>query len=207
MVQNIAERAQRRRDLKGELGGLGGQVATEVIFEHISPGREPVIVYSTLNGEPIPVPAYMIDPVMMKTLPGGRPMFVAKKEEAPEFKLGTVKCFLHPESPERASGVLAEIGLAGKTCPAEHLASMHSKRVHGLHRHKQEWMAHQEFIADQKTEAHEARQERTLQATLAIAGKAAAPAAEEPVAEGQCDICGKTGFKNLGAHKRGAHQA
>lgn len=207
MVQDIAERAERRRDLKGQLGNLGGLVQSEVIFEHISPGREPVTVYSTQNGEPIPVPAYMIDPVMAKTLPGGKPMFVAKKEDAPEFILGTVKCFLHPESPERA--ILGQIGLSGKTCPAAHLASPHSKRVHGEKRHKQEWAAYQEFVKEEKEAATEARQEKMLQAALGSASKAVpsqgapveAPRPEEEDKNPTCNSCGEAIEGALAAHQ------
>ena len=135
----------------------------------------------------------------------GEYMFTDNPKEAPEYRKGTIKCFLHADSSERATGVLAEIGLAGKTCPAQSLASVHSKRIHGERRHGREWAAYKEYLDDRKEEKAIARQEEQLAATLAIAEKTAPPSVSSPTPPGECDICGKTGFKNVGAHKRGAH--
>jgi hypothetical protein len=139
--------------------------------------------------------------------------FVSDAKNAPEYKLGIIKCFLHKDSPERP--VLELVGLGSATCPKATLASLHSKRQHGLHRHKQEWAAWQEHVEGKKEERREERANQQLEATLVLAGKAAEPveasrlaADSAPVsvlAKGECDICGKTGFKNVGAHKRGAH--
>jgi hypothetical protein len=197
MANEIAERAEKRRDLKSQIAGLTAEDAGEIVFLHISPGREPVTIYRKTTGEPVQVPAYMVDNVMEKA-EDGQPMFVSRKEDAPEFKLGTFKCFLHPDSPDRA--ILNEIGLMGTRCPANHLASLHSKREHGRRRHKAEWAAYQEYLDDAKEQKGQERQEKQLQATLALAGRAA----EAP--KGECDICGRSGFKNVGAHKRGAHK-
>ena len=213
-MAEVAERAERIRDLKGQIAGLGADVQTEILFQQISPGREPITIYSVLNGEPIQVPRYMVGGVMEKRLPDGRFMFVSRQEEAPEYKLGTIKCFLHPESPEQA--ILEEIGLSTTSCPAAHLTNQHSKRIHAQHRHKQEWAAYTQYKEDKKEEANLARQERQLEATLAIARAAGQQAAEPQVLSnpgpppkarrGVCDICGKEGLKNVSSHKRGAHR-
>ena len=202
-MPGVAERERKTRDLRSQVAELGSKLDDEIVFQHIRTRRGLVTLYATLDGEPIPVPEYMVASVMAKTLPDGRYMFTDNRDEVPEYRHGTVKCFLHAESPERASGVLDEIGLAGKTCPAGQLSSTHSKRMHGQHRHKQEWAAYQEYLNEQKEAKQIARQEKQLEATLAIARGSST--AEQPV--GVCDICGKDGFKNVGAHRRGAHQA
>jgi hypothetical protein len=195
-----AATAERVRDLKSQIAGLSAEEVGEILFLEISPGREPVIVYSAENGAPTPVPSYRINEVMSLTDKDGNHRFVAEAKNAPKHKLGSVKCFLHAGSPERP--ILEKIGLGGVFCPAEHLASEHSKRIHGLHRHKQEFAALQEHEENRKEEAREARQDSQLEATLALAGNGQRPPRST---KGECDICGKTGFKNVGAHKRGAH--
>ncbi|KKL57774.1 hypothetical protein LCGC14_2232040 [marine sediment metagenome] len=166
-----------------------------------SPGRAPVTVYSIEDGRPVAVPAYMLGPVMTKTLEDGRFMFVSRAEDAPEYKLGTVKCFLNPDSPMRE--IVEAVGLGAIKCLKVTLRSEHSKRMHGQHRHKQEWAAVQEYLEDRKEEKREARQDEQLEATLSIARGGQTAVA---VPKGECDICGKTGLKRVGAHKRGAHR-
>jgi hypothetical protein len=141
----------------------------------------------------------MLGAAMQLTNEDGTFRFVALAKDAPEYKLGTIKCFLHPDSPERP--ILELVGLGSATCPKATLASLHSKRQHGLHLHKQEWAAYQEFVESEKEAKREKRLDEQLEATLSIAR--GSPPEELP--KGECDICGKTGFKNVGAHKRGAH--
>ncbi len=166
-TKDKGEQAERLRDLRGQVSGLEGQNVGEVVFQEISPGRQPVTIYSVENGEPVSVPAYMLNAVMEKQLDDGRFRFVGKKEDAPEYKLGTVKCFLHPESPERK--ILTEIGMSTISCPAAHLANQHSKRIHAQHRHKQEWAAYHEYKGEQETKKYNERQDKQLEATLEIA--------------------------------------
>jgi hypothetical protein len=202
MPQEKAVKAERMRDLRSQVTELGSEDMPEILFQVISPGREPVTVYSTKDGSPTPVPAYMIDEVMTLTDPeNGTYRFVADKKDAPEYRPGTVKCFLHPDSPERP--ILEMVGLAAASCPNATLASLHSKRQHGLHRHKQEWAAYQEFVENKKEAKREQRLDEQLEATLVIARGGQAAVATP---KGECDICGKTGFKNVGAHQRGAHK-
>ena len=215
-MPGTAEKERKVRDLRSQIAELEPGRMDGVVFEHIRTGRELVTIYSMTDGEPIPIPQYMVGAALMKTT-DGRYMFTDNPDEAPEYRQGKVKCFMHAESSERASGVLDEIGLAGKVCPAGKLGSVHSKRIHGERRHGREWAAYQEYLDNEKEAKAVARQEQQLEATLALAGKAARPdvvetpefrdAVETPTvaAPGECDICGKTGFKNVGAHKRGAH--
>ena len=207
MVNEVAERAEKRRDLKNELDALGRQAESDIVFMHISPGREPVTIYRAKTGEPVEVPTYMVRAVMEKQ-EDGKPMFVARKGDAPEYKLGTIKCFLHADSPERP--ILEEIGLSGVTCPAAHLASQHARRQHGLHRHKQEWAAYQEFMEDKKEEKREGRLDKQLEATLAVAERAGGQAAPietpDPAQEDKgtgpiCNSCGEAIKGKLADHQ------
>ncbi len=201
MADVKAVQAERVRDLTGQLGGIGKQEMPEILFQEISPGREPVTVYSVEDGRPVDVPAYMLGAVMTKTLDDGRFMFVAEKENAPEYKLGTVLCFLHPDSPMRE--VVEAVGLGAIKCRKATLASDHSKRLHGQHRHKQEWSAVQEYLEDKKEEKREARQDKQLEATLSIARGG------QTVELVKCSVegCKYEGTKRqLSGHKMGAHK-
>ena len=207
MADAKAAQAERVRDLTGQLKGIGQQEMPGILFQEISPGREPVVIYSVEDGRPVPVPAYMLGAVMTKTLEDGRFMFVSDAKDAPEYKLGDVKCFLNPDSPMR--GMVEAVGLGAMTCRKATLSSEHSRRIHGQHRHKQEWAAVKEYIEDQKEAKREARQDEQLTATLAIAGRAPEQRVHAVVIDnpkGECDICGKKGFKRIKAHKSMAHR-
>jgi hypothetical protein len=188
------------------LDGLGGSLAGEVVFQHIRTGRNPVTIYSMQDGEPIPIPEYMVRGALSKTLPDGGRMFTDNPDEAPKYRWGKVKCFLHADSAERASGILREIGLEAKLCPAGKLASAYAKRMHGQHRHSKEWEAYQEYVGEQKEKEQNERQERQLAATLRLAGGSQAVATEVA----SCDVDGCAGFEGTAnqvrGHKLGAHK-
>lgn len=200
-----ATRAEDARDLRRQVAGLEQQDQGEIIFRETSPERRKVTVYNMANGEPVQIPAYMVDAVLRKLQENGEPMFTARKERAPEYRLGTTLCFLHEESAERT--VLQDIGLTGTTCRKKTLANAHAKRMHALHRHPEEWAAYQEHVEEQKERVAIERQERQLEATLALARGAVSPQedARQEDARGVCDECGRSGFKNVSSHKRGAH--
>lgn len=194
MVQNVAEREQRIIDLKKQLTELEGQDQAEVVFQSVrSPGREPITLWNLQTGERIVVPRY----VARAALKTGR--FSTREEDAPPYKIGNVKCFLAADSPERP--VLQEIGLGDKFCPADKLQNLYARRMHGMKKHRQEWAALQEHVEAQKQATQEARANAQLEATLALAGKAA------QVEEVQCDLCDYTGTKNqVRGHRMGAHK-
>lgn len=186
MVQDTGRRAEVVRDLKGQIAELGSVGAEEVVFIDVSPGRQRVALYSMETGEPISIPAYMVEGVMQRRLPGGGFAFTSDPAKAPEYKLGDVKCFLHPESPDRH--ILQEIGLGYKFCPAAHLPNEYEKQAHARGRHRKEWAAYQHHLDGQKQQRQEERQERQVEATLAMAraagGGVATPApVEQPVVE------------------------
>ncbi len=211
-----AERVATIRDIEREAARLAGEDAPkEIIFKDISPGRVKVPLWRIKDGREIRVPKYMLANVLSKRdRMTGEFIFAGKKSDAAEYKPGTVLCFMHANSPEQV--ILSEIGLSASHCPADHLRNNHSKRMHAKHRHKQEWEAFEEYLDDQKEAEAVARQERQLDATLALAGKAAAK--DEDAVNGfdtkahaliACDQCGKEckGNAGLSAHVRGAHGA
>ena len=150
-AEDIARNAEKTRDLKQEVEGLATEALPGVIFIEISEGRTPVTIYSTEDGRPVTIPENMVPAVMEKRREDGQYRFVADPAKAPEYKLGTVKCFLHPDAPERAT--IVEAGLANKSCRKDTLGSDHSKILHAEHRHKQEWVAYQRFVGGRKEEA------------------------------------------------------
>ena len=202
MVQDVAKRAEAVRDLRGQIAELSQADAAEIMFIDASPQRRKVTIYSMLNGEPIAVPVYMVDTLMQQTLPAGGFAFTSDPDKAPVYKLGDVKCFLHPDSPDRP--ILREIGMGGAFCPAPHLANEHEKRMHALHKHRKQWEAYQEYLEDEKRKKTEDRQDRQLEATLEIA-RAAAGSPQQVHADSSsettvavveagavaCEVCGR----------------
>lgn len=171
MTNAPAERVQDIRDLRDQITGLQREDEQEMVFRDTSPRRSLVRIWSMQNGEEISIARKLLENTLRKTLPDGRYAFTARKEEAPVYRKGTLKCFLHPESPERE--ILNEIGLSGITCPAASIANAHSKRIHAQHRHKQEWEAFSDYLASQEREEDREQRRMQLDATLAIAGQAA----------------------------------
>lgn len=172
---NEAQRAQQARDLLGQVSELKGDPdEKEIIFKETSPQRKKVPIYSMRDGEKLMIPRAIMTATLAKIdRDTGKFAFTAFQEEAPTFKLGEVKCFLHPDSPDRL--LLDDMGMVGKTCPAAHLANQYSKRQHAIHRHKSEWAMYQEFLNDAKEERYNQRQDQQLAATLAIAEAAGKP--------------------------------
>ena len=214
-----AEQAQQIRDLKRQVSGIGTEEMTGVEFTMISPGHDLVTIYAVEDGRPLDVPVYRLEQAMAKTLDDGVTfMFVAEAKNAPEYKMGTIVCFLHVDSPERL--IIEEIGLGAIKCRKHTLPSQSAWRLHGMHRHKQEWVAYQEFIEERKEKKREDRQDKQLEATLSIADRGQPPAVpfagdinnpnnlghSGSATKGLCDICGKTGLKRVSAHKSMVHK-
>ena len=218
----MAEPTVVERDLRPQVSGLGG-LEKEVLFQHIRTGQNPVTIYAMADGEKIEIPEHLLASAMQKKDAEGNWMFTQKAEEAPTYVGGTVKCFLHADSPERASGVLDKIGLAGKRCPKDNLASEHSKRIHAATRHSKEQEALQDYLDREEKQEDRDAQRKQLDATLDLArgvsGSAAVEADAAPAEQattvlnaiedqlpscGQCDFIAKSNA-GLSAHVRGAH--
>jgi hypothetical protein len=200
----MTEATITERDLRPQASGLGG-LEKEVLFQHIRTGQSPVTIWAMADGEELEVPEHIVASAMQKKDAEGNWMFTMKKGEAPPYVGGTVLCFLHADSPERESGVLDKIGLAGKRCPKGNLASEHSKRIHAATRHHKEQEAHQYYLDREEKQEDRDAQRGQLAATLALAGKATGQV--EPVS---CSVegCDYEGTKRqLAGHRMGAHKS
>lgn len=171
-MQEVVERAQQRRDLRAQLDGIAREDESEIVFKETSPARRMHTIYSMVNGEPISIPRALVDRTLQKRQPNGQFMFTGRKEEAPEYKLGAVKCFLHPESPYRLSGALDEAGIGGFSCDSAHLASKYAMEEVAKTKHRKQWAALESYLMEQKADEQDARQQAQLEATLALAGQA-----------------------------------
>lgn len=178
MTNAPAERAEDVRDLRRQITGLEREESQDMVFRDTSPRRQMVTIYSVIDGEPISINRKRLEAVMAKKLDDGRDAFVGRSQGVPTYRKGTIKCFLHPESPERP--ILNEIGLSGISCPAAQLANPHSKRIHAQHRHKQEWEAYMDYLNSQERDEDREQRRMQLEATLAIAERAGGPVSEAP---------------------------
>jgi len=175
---------QRARDLKAEISELTAEDQGEVIFiSPNQPGRRPETIYSMRDGEPITMPLYLAKQALQVKKEGGGFAFTSHKEQAPEYKLGDVKCFLHPESVERTSGLLEAAGIAAKTCASAHLASKYAMQEVAKSKHKKEWAAYQEYLREQREAGDRAERRTQTEAMLAMAGRS--------VGAKVCKNCGK----------------
>lgn len=190
------QRAEEARDLRGQIQGLEAEDRREIIFKETSPRRRKTTIFAMSNGEPLLMPEYQALKAISKIDPEtGTFMFTAYKDKAPEYKLGTVLCFLHKDSSDHP--VLQKIGLGQLHCRKKTLANLYSKRQHARNRHPKEWEAYQDHLETEKERRAEDRQEAQLDATLALAGQAAKVTV--PKAKGEeratmtlsvCDSCG-----------------
>ena len=174
-AQVVAERAEEVRDLRTQIAGLQVDDAREIIFKDVSPRRGKVLIYSMVDGEPITIRQNMLDQVLAKRLANGQFMFTTRKEQAPVYVRGNVKCFLHPQSEERP--ILAQLGIS-QVCDAEHLGNDYSKEIHAEHRHKSEWKMYQRYISDNEQKRWRETQEMQAEAMLAVANRAAGEPSE-----------------------------
>lgn len=190
-----AQKAQEVRDLRNQISDLSAEDEQNIVFKKPSP-RRMTTVYSMLDGEPLPVPASSVLRTLEKRLPGTREyMFTARQEDAPEYKLGSVKCFLHPESAYRTSGILAEAGISMHSCPSAHHPSKYAMEEVAKAKHKKQWQALQAYLADQERTEERAERRQQLDATLALAGKAVGKPAAKP-----CVSCGEPITGKLADH-------
>lgn len=184
--ENVARRMEKVRDMRDQIAEIGQGTSRDLQFSVYAPARNPQTIWRMSDGEPVPLPEYMVPGALAKRDENGY-MFTAQEELAPTYVRGTVKCFLHADSPERAAGVLEAVGLSGKVCPAGNLGSLSSKEVHGEHRHSQEWRTVEKHKDAQKEDAKVEREVRQLDATLALAERATSdqPTARKPKGQGE----------------------
>ncbi len=203
-----AQAIEEQRDLRAQITELDGLKRAEkrgILFKVTTDQEEMHRVWSMVDGAERMIPDFAIINVMNKRIAGtNTPQFTATKERAPEFIPGKVKCFLHEESDDREA--LEKIGLAGHHCRKANLVSAHAKRMHGMHRHKQEWAALQDFYDGDKEAKAVDRAERQLEATLELARAATGQATATPVVTEETLSCGLCEYIGTEAQLR-KHQA
>jgi hypothetical protein len=165
--QRWVESAEKARDLKQQLAGLGGDDEGEIQFIEWSPGRRMVSLWNMVTGEEVTLPRYQALAALNTPNPRGGWLWTADKNLAPEPRLNSVKCFLHPEAPERE--LLDEIGIT-QVCMSGQLANESSKRKHAR-RHAAAWEQYQEEIQRRERAAEKAAQAKQTDAILSLASK------------------------------------
>lgn len=172
MPQVTAEMLRRGRDL----ADMDAELKSEregLIFMETSKKAPIITLYAMSDGEPLPMPQPIAEMAIKKRYKGGGYMFTDNAAEAPAYKLGAIKCFLHPDSPERKSGALEDAGITNILCHSEHLASRYSRRIHCENRHGKRWAAFKEHEKELREETDRVERKQQLDATLALAGTAA----------------------------------
>jgi len=217
-MARIAQAEESRRDMVDRIAGIDAEDQAEISFMDTSPPRPMTILYATMDGEPVPVTKKRARLLLTRKLPDGSYMFIAPNDDGsppshiPVYRLGSVKCFMHPEAEERET--LNSLGMAGKTCIAGSLANIYAKRIHERSSHKREREMYQGHLDDEKEAAAIARQDKQYEAMMAMA-RANSPAVVEsaPVAVAEalapCPVegCDYEGTKvQLNGHRMGAHK-
>ena len=190
-MARIAIEEESRRDMTDRIADIDDESRQEIMIADTSPPRPMTILYATLDGEPIPMTRKRTREMLQRKLPDGRYMFVAPNEDGtkpahlPEYRLGSVKCFMHPGSEEREE-LDRKLGMAGKECDAGHLANIYAKRIHERTCHKREKEMYQGFLDDKKEAAAIERQDKQYEAMMAMA-RSNQPATPEGKT---CNNCG-----------------
>ncbi|KKK76984.1 hypothetical protein LCGC14_2858180, partial [marine sediment metagenome] len=172
-IARIAQQEESRRDMVDRIAGIDAADQAEIMFQDTSPPRPMTILYATLDGEPVPVTRKRARLLLQRKLADGQYMFIAPNQDGsppahlPEYRQGSVKCFMHKESEERK--LLDSLGMAGKLCIAGHLANIYAKRIHERKCHKREREMYQDYLDDKKEEAAIERQEMQYTAMMALA--------------------------------------
>lgn len=167
--ETVEERTEVARDLR-----LAAQQALGVENERreweitdASPRRKLYVLYNMKDGERIEVPKFVFSNAIDRRIPGTNEFaFTAFKDKAPQLTRMRVKCFLHPESPERE--VLNEIGVFTE-CLADELRNNHARRRHAMGLHRGEWAAYNEYIGEQRDNLQHEQQRQQVEATLRLA--------------------------------------
>lgn len=192
VVDRLVERAtQDNADIAAMLGDpdIGGSFFNGV--REISNNKQKVTIYDTETGEARIIPAMYLKATMKKkrtiTLPDGTAKvidaFVPQDPETgqpyspvPEYQTGNLKCFLHPQHPDRkwleAIGVGMEIVCGdNQTRPAGSFKSTFQRDYHEKKKHPISWQIRENAISERKEQEAVERQERQIEAMMALAGR------------------------------------
>lgn len=170
-MNTYVEQLEEKRDLRQQMDGLAADDQRGIIFQEWSPGRTMVTLWSTEDGEAITIPRYMAEAAITTPRDDGKGFrFTAHPEKAPAYKLGDVKCFLHPDSDERKSGLLEAAGIAGtRPCPSSHHPSRYAMEQVARTKHAKQWQALEQYRQAAKEQEQREQAQKQLDATLQIA--------------------------------------
>lgn len=167
-MTTYAQQVEGAIDLKSQIAGLYDPGDSDFLFQDTSPPTRWETVYSTETGEPIPVKRHRVIATLQKRLPNGAKAFTARQEDVPEYRLGTVKCFLAKGSKERAR--VDELNISpGYYCIAEHLANEGAAEVHAEKRHPTRWRQYKALLDREERQRDRERQDAQTAAILSLA--------------------------------------
>ena len=192
MVMDMS-RAAAVRQIKGDLDLVEGDDGDNVSMTSSTDGT--IVIFSMIDGAPREILKTDFERVMNKRLEDGRPSFWHDQmpgDPPPEYRLGELKCFLHPEYAEDGRhfdrAFVDAIGLRGRTCNMNNTNAANradfptwlDREDHERSKHSKEKGALELALARRQEDADRAERAQTNAAMLAMAGNVAAPAA--PVA-------------------------
>jgi len=131
-----------------------------------------VYVWDSRTYERAPVLFYMLQSVLRRQRPDGSYIWTTKDPQKLPQR-GTLKCYLHPDHPDRKE--YNEMGL--RTCLKSNITNVYEVKQHMSKKHPKEWQA----IEDKRKEK-ERQEDRVFQRAIAeaVGGKVAKPVEEKP---------------------------
>ena len=115
-----------------------------------------VWIYDTRSFERLPVLYYMLPQKLRQRRPDGSFRFTTSQPKEQPYR-GSIKCFLHPDSPDRE-----EYNRKGfRVCPKSNITNEYQLEQHMSKKHKQEWIA----IKEERARVEKA-EDRELQRAL-----------------------------------------
>lgn len=159
LAASIYKRMEHTDGIPGDEGDLTVTSTGKVRLFHADTGREKYVLKDQLV------------PVLKKKFTSG-PMVgqsAFSDVRRTDYKLGQVKCFLHPEHDDRET--VEKLGLGHITCTKATLATSRDAKLHAEHRHKSEYAAYKEYADKLEREEDRQLQRRQLEIMTAMMEK------------------------------------
>ena len=156
------------------------EVAATGPMTSVSNEGDTVMIISTLDGEPRPIPSLMLAKTLKKKIPGTNkrafemvdPTTGIATGPVPKYEPGNIPCWFNPKSEQWA--VLSEIpGLRGFQCASEHLASEFDAEMHAKNRHTRRYGVAKDYLERKEREDDRAIRREEIKAMQALAKAAA----------------------------------
>ena len=186
-LDRMTKEAVQSPEEAAQLVGLEpeGELTFQPTAVQVNAESKVLTVYHTVTGEPRTMPLVYARTAVLKRFrakdgPGlaGKFVFTPRKEDAPEYKLGSVTCLLHPSRPERA--VYDTWGLP--VCMSAHLPSEYEAERHTENDHTSAWDRMKEMKQRRREDEDRERQSESLRIQNQILQGLANNMAPQPVA-------------------------